>query len=174
MYHPVHESQINIDHTEYYGIFHYINFSIRNYTMSDQSLWILGYGTLPVSKQFLLDLHRIPTITLNNVPLPANIYQAVRLLYDICGIHYYHYSKYMNQTMGNMMIEYIQKAYNNHAIPYMNSYEVHGTYTPVNKSIRATMCVKIYNHQLVHLDTIRACCVYDITSVNRTISLYKI
>ena len=141
--------------------------------MDDQTIWILGYGRVTISKQFSLDLVRIPNLTINGIPLPQNIYQATRLLYDICDIHYYHYSKYMNQTLGNMMISYIQKMYKCHIIGVSQTYEVHAVYGDTKK-INATMCVQLHDDMLIQIGAMRVTCCYDINSSNTNVSLYSI
>lgn len=140
--------------------------------MSDHSIWILGYGLITISKQFYVDLPRIQGMTINNIPLTSNIYIATRLLYDICGIHYYHYSRYMNQTLGNLMIFYMKKMYSDlHLIPEKNTYEVQAWYKLNRMVIRAAMRVKLYNSDLSEINTIRISCVYNVQTNNTTISL---
>lgn len=143
--------------------------------MSDHSIWILGYGLITISKQFYVDLPRIQGMTINNIPLTSNIYIATRLLYDICGIHYYHYTRYMNQTLGNLMIFYMKKMYSDlHLIPEKDSYVVQAWYRLDKMVIRAAMRVKLYNSDLSQINTIRISCVYNVQTNNTTISLSTI
>jgi len=127
-----------------------------------ESIWIIGIGPVLVNKQFKLDLHRLyPAITFNDAILPNNIYDSIRLLYDTCGIHYYSYTKYLNQTMGNFMMEHLSKLYpNKHIIRIPHTYKVNAYYKPTEKYIDAFMDSTVLNYDTTFFCTIRCCCKY--------------
>lgn len=77
-------------------------------------VWILGHGPVLIDKQFLLDVTRLKNITLNSIPLPSNKYAATYLLF-LTGRQYYAYSRYANQTMGNMIMKKVQESF--HPLP---------------------------------------------------------
>ncbi len=105
------------------------------------SLWIIGVG--PV----LYDNH--PRLLLNDTVLPNNVYDSVRLLYNTCGRHYYRYTKYINQTMGNVIIKHLKTIYpKKHTIALTHSYKVNTYYKPCSKYIDSTLDVKILNTDL--------------------------
>lgn len=72
-------------------------------------IWVIGKGLVSIDKQFILDCPRIP-MYLNNEVLP-NQKVAIERLLDCKYAHTYF--KYMNQTLGNMIIEHL---------PYSPSY----------------------------------------------------
>jgi len=72
-------------------------------------MWVIGKGLVSIDKQFILDCERIP-MYLNNEVLP-NQKVAIERLLDCKYAHTYF--KYMNQTLGNMMMEHL---------PYSPSY----------------------------------------------------
>ena len=73
-------------------------------------VWILGEGPVVMDKQFLLDIERLPFVYLNNRLLPKNKYQASKELFHT-GPLYYSFSKFGNQTMGNMAYACVQKIF---------------------------------------------------------------
>lgn len=73
-------------------------------------IWILGKGPVLINKQFLLDIERLPFVYLNNRLLPKDKYRASKELYH-AGSLYYAFSKFGNQTMGNMAYAYLQKVF---------------------------------------------------------------
>ena len=110
------------------------------------SIWIMSYGPVLVDKQFIVDIPRLhPRVSLNENTLSNNVYNSLQYIYDICGIHYYMYTKYLNQTMGNMMIQYIQSIINLaiHIVPIHKSYIVEGVYKQVEKYIKGYLFVKL-------------------------------
>jgi len=114
-------------------------------------VWILGHGPVTIDKQFLLDIPRSKSVfTINGMPLPNNVFEAVRMLYDICHIQYFIYTKYMNQTMGNLMILYLQKIYPVETytiVPYRNTYRVDAYYTEsVRKIVGKMICRVLEDH----------------------------
>ena len=65
-----------------------------------KSLWILGHGRCFVDSQFVLDYSRV-TIFFDHAPMPSDVREGVRLLYEKLDENYYIYTKFMNQTIGN-------------------------------------------------------------------------
>lgn len=91
-----------------------------------KSLWILGYGPLLVHPQFLVDYKRLK-MTFNDVSMPSDCREGVRLLYDTLGVKYFTYTKYMNQTLGNYGYKVLKRITNNHIIVEMPSTRVHAS-----------------------------------------------
>ena len=78
--------------------------------MEETTLWIMGLGPVVVHKQFVLDIGRRQVDWfLNNKPLPLDARDALQRIYEECGNHYYSVTKYMNQTLGNMMYEHVKR-----------------------------------------------------------------
>ena len=138
------------------------------------SIWIMSYGPVLVDKQFTNDMRRLhPNITLNDIVLPKNIYESLQQIYDTCHIHYFLYTKYLNQTLGNLMTKYIQKiTYNKHILPLSHTYKVNAVYKPFTKYIQAKMLVKLIDNHLKYIKTIRIECLYSIDD-DRTIIKIK-
>lgn len=72
-----------------------------------QYIWILGLGPILVDKQFVVDYRRLK-LFLNNDPMPDDIREGLRRLYETCDNHYFSYTKYMNQTMGNCTFQMVK------------------------------------------------------------------
>lgn len=130
----------------------------------EQTVWILGHGPVTIHKQFCLDIPRSRNrFRLNGRVLPPNVYEAIRMLYETCHIQYFQYSKFMNQTLGNLMVFHLQKLYwDNIVVPSHSTYRIDAIYTSFVKHIKATMEVKLYTEDLVHVATVRCFSVYDI------------
>ena len=128
------------------------------------SLWIIGVGPVLYDNQFATDLPRLyPRLLLNDTVLPNNVYDSVRLLYNTCGRHYYRYTKYINQTMGNVIIKHLKSIYpNKHTIALTHTYKVNAYYKPCSKYIDSTLDVKILNTDLSYDHIIRCKCKYDL------------
>ena len=75
-----------------------------------QTVWIMGLGPLLVHPQFVKDIGRrsIPWY-INNIPVPKDVNDAIELIYQQVGTRYYLITKYMNQTMGNMMYHHVHR-----------------------------------------------------------------
>jgi len=105
--------------------------------------------------------------------LPKNVYRAVKILYDICGIYYFHYTRFLNQTMGNLMILHVQKLYCQHIVPKQNTYVVRAVFGTL-KQIHASIVVKLFTDDLVFISTIKITCVHDIGEETTKILLHKL
>lgn len=139
------------------------------------SLWIMAYGPVLVNKQFIVDIPRLhPRVTLNEHTLSNNVYKSLQYIYDICGIHYYMYTKYLNQTMGNMIVDYIRcLKIASHIIPIHKTYRVEGVYKQVEKYVKGNIIIKLYDHQLKYKRMIHCHCIYAIPE-NRILIKIKI
>lgn len=75
-----------------------------------QTVWIMGLGPLIVHPQFVKDIARrsVPWY-INNIPIPKDVNDAILLIYQQMGSRYYLVTKYMNQTMGNMMYHHVHR-----------------------------------------------------------------
>ena len=84
------------------------------------------------------------------------------------------YTKNLNQTMGNMMIQYIQSInLAIHIVPIHKSYIVEGVYKQVEKYIKGYLFVKLYDHRLKYKQMIHCQCIYAIPE-NRVLMKIKI
>ena len=85
----------------------YIHIHIYN---METTLWVLGTGPLIVHKQFIRDIsRRRQDWFLDDTVIPRDPRAALLLLYERCGNNYFLYSKYLNQTMGNMMFDHVKR-----------------------------------------------------------------
>ena len=71
-------------------------------------LWILGHGRILVDGQFLVDYSRLQ-LFLDDRPMPKCVRDGTKLLFERLGSDYYVFTKYMNQTLGNMCFETLRK-----------------------------------------------------------------
>lgn len=111
-----------------------------------KSLWILGYGPLLVDTQFCSDYQRV-IMTFDGAPMPADMREGVRLIYDTVGRNYYVYTKFMNQTLGNfgfMRVKGIQSC--PHIIVDMPTYRVHGF--SKDQRVQCTFCCHGFDSNL--------------------------
>lgn len=122
----------------------------------ETSLWILGYGPVLVHKQFVLDVPRC-SMRLNGLRVPKNPYDATRLIYDVCGHHYFIYSKMMNQTLGNHMVASLQRITSSYIFPVQRTYQVSALYNKDNLSISATMVITVDGKRLLCTNTYDIC-----------------
>jgi len=75
-----------------------------------ETLWVLGIGPILTASQFVKDIHRRDTRWyLDDRPIPKDPYEALRIIYEDCGTKYYMFTKYINQTLGNMMYEHVRR-----------------------------------------------------------------
>jgi len=81
-----------------------------------ENIWILGEGIAPVDKQFICDCQRM-NMKLNNKPFPNEKRSGLKRLMEECNDFYFIYSKYMNQTLGNMIVESLLPLTSDHIIP---------------------------------------------------------
>jgi hypothetical protein len=114
---------------------------------TQQIVWIVGHGPVVVHQQFCVDIRRNARFFLNGHRLSTNVYEAVRRLYETCGILYYQYSKYMNQTMGNAMMCHLQNVFSNcYVVPLQHTYYVKAQYTINRRTIHACMTVRLVEY----------------------------
>ncbi len=128
------------------------------------SIWIVGVGPVLYDKQFATDLPRLyPRQSLNDTILPMDVYDSIRLIYEVCGTQYYRYTKYINQTMGNVIIKHLKSIYpNKHTIALTHTYKVNAYYKPCSKYINATLDANILNMDLSYDHTISCKCKYNL------------
>jgi hypothetical protein len=139
------------------------------------SIWIVGVGPVLYDKQFATDLPRLyPRQSLNGTVLPKDVYDSIRLIYEVCGTQYYRYTKYINQTMGNTMMTHLRKLYpNKHIIAIRGSYKVNAYYKPCSKYIDSTLDVKILNTDLSYHHTIGCKCKYDLDDSRVLVKIHR-
>ena len=93
-------------------------------------LWVIPYGPLIVDKQFVVDYNRLK-LRFDNEFMDTDIRLGVRRLYEVLGSQYYIYTKFMNQTMGNMGLQMLRNiTIEQHLIPISSSFRVYGSSLP--------------------------------------------
>lgn len=134
-----------------------------------KSVWVLGEGPVTVDKQFLTDYKRV-NMTLNSKPMPRDTREGIRLLYDTCGTKYYMYTKYMNQTVGNMAIEILRKMYPHaHIVATKNSFVVEA-YTRPHR-VRCRLICNLHNDDLSVAGNVLVTLTFDLDSYLTTITV---
>lgn len=110
-----------------------------------QFVWIVGHGPVLVHKQFCVDIPRNRRFRLNGRLLSTDVYTSVQHIYETCNIHYYQYTKWMNQSMGNFMVQELQRLFADVCIvPIPYTYSVYGVYDKgISMYIDATMGVRL-------------------------------
>ena len=126
---------------------------------TQEQLWIVGHGMITTYRQFRTDIQRARRMTINGRHLPPDVYAAVLILYETCGIRYYQYTKYMNQTMGNLIMFRLLQIYGDMIlVPDSRSYTISACYTPVEQSIVSTLTVNVYDTLMrVHITMLSSC-----------------
>ena len=110
------------------------------------TLWVLGTGPLVVHKQFVRDIsRRRQDWYLNDTPIPRNARAALLLLYEQCSIDYFIYSKYINQTMGNMMFDHVRRLHWNDYMRAAPGSYVIKAYTGNKRLITAAILFILYD-----------------------------
>ncbi len=110
------------------------------------TLWVLGTGPLVVHKQFVRDIgRRRQDWYLDNTPIPRDARSALLLLYEQCDIDYFIYSKYINQTMGNMMFDHVKRLHWNDYIRARPGSYVIRAYTRNKRLITAAIEFVLYD-----------------------------
>lgn len=129
----------------------------------EHQIWILGHGPVIIHSQFVRDIPRSKNrFRLNGFILPDNPFLSSSLLYDTCGIHYFQYTKYMNQTMGNLLMSHLQRIYANVIVPCQDTYRIDATYTQEKKEISCQLIVRIMTDDLRTIHRIHCRCTYNI------------
>lgn len=130
---------------------------------TQEQLWIIGHGMITTHRQFRTDIPRTRRVTINGRRIPREVYAAVLMLYETCGIRYYQYTKYMNQTLGNLTVARLQQVYGDMVVvPDSRSYAIAACYTPVEQSIVATLTVMVYDISMHVHDTMLSSCKLDL------------
>lgn len=115
---------------------------------TQQIVWIVGHGPVVVHHQFCVDIRRNARFFLNGQRLPTDVYEAVRRLYETCGIHYYQYSKYMSQIMGSTMMCHLQRLFCNcYVVPLQHTFYIKAQYTSNRRSVHAYMVARLVEYE---------------------------
>lgn len=142
--------------------------------MEELTVWIMGIGPVLSNQQFIKDIgRRSVNWYLNNRPLPWNDRDALQRLYEECGNKYYIFSKYINQTMGNMMYEHVKRMHWKDAIVQVpNTYVINATSKPCNK-IFAEIYFNLFDENLKLCGKIHVISLFDIDVNQTTIKVRK-
>lgn len=137
------------------------------------TVWIMGLGPVLVHKQFVLDIGRrfVPWY-LNGYPIPLEVRPAIQRIYEDCGNKYFIFSKYINQTLGNLMADHVRRMHwRQHVVPVPNSYIISAKSGTTNQ-IKATITFKLYDINLKDSGNIDVMCIFNIDK-NETIIIIK-
>lgn len=113
-------------------------------TMDKGIIWILGHGPVHIDHQFEVDIPR-QSCYINNIQLPKDKTDAIRILYEICGIHYYKYTKFLNQSMGNMILKYLRRIEGGILVPVRHSYKVYAFCNNNKNIVKGKINVRVYD-----------------------------
>ena len=142
--------------------------------MSEEiTLWILGLGPVIVNNQFVKDIgRRQVNWYLNGHCIPKEPRKALQRVYEDCGDKYYLFTKYINQTLGNMMYEHIKRMYwqHGHICQVSNSYVISAISNNGN-IIKAKIQFDLYDWQFKRSNNIGVLCKYDIDKNETTIKV---
>ncbi len=132
-------------------------------------VWVLGHGPVVIHKQFRIDVHRcVGKLQLNGALLPGNVYAATRIIFETCEHYYYIYTKYMNQTIGNMIVEHLHSIFENAIVPVQSSYRIHAVYKKDRKVLVGHLDVCIVEEE-TKLCTLVCNCIYDVVHDKKVI-----
>lgn len=136
--------------------------------MSEEiTVWILGLGPVLVHQQFIKDISRRQVNWyLNGHCIPTEPRTALQRIYEDCGDKYYIFSKYINQTMGNMMYDHIKRMHwQGHVIPVKNTYIISAISNQQENSIKAKIHFDLFDLEFKRSNTI---CVVSMYNINKT------
>lgn len=118
-------------------------------------LWILGHGRVMVHQQFLVDYKRL-TLFFDGNEMPCDVRDGVMLLLEKTGNMYYKFLKFMNQTIGNMAFEQLQKVTtDDHLVVRGRTFTVSAFSRPRSKVVCSFQCTG-YNKMLLQTRLYRA------------------
>lgn len=127
------------------------------------TLWVLGTGPLVVHKQFVRDIsRRRQDWYINDTPIPRNARTALLLLYELCDCHYFIYSKYINQTMGNMMFDHVKRLHWNDYMRAAPGSYIIKAYTTNKRLITACIMFYLYDENMIRSGSIYVRSWFDI------------
>lgn len=133
-------------------------------------MWILGEGPCMVHRQFLTDYKRIP-MYLDGTKMPDCPREGVRLLMEKAKQKYYMYTKYMNQTVGNMSMDVVKSMYPNlHLIQMKNSFRINAE-TLESQSVTASLMFQVYSKDLALVGCVSLTMRFDLTTYTTSIVL---
>jgi len=131
--------------------------------MEERTLWIMGLGPVVVHKQFTKDIgRRNVDWYINNKAIPWDKRDALLLVYEECGDKYFIISKYLSQTMGNMMYEHVSRMHwNGPIVPIRDTYIIKA-YSKTYHRVHASIDLNLLDHKLRPCATIHVSSVIDI------------
>ena len=143
--------------------------------MEEITLWIMGLGPVVVNHQFVKDIYRRNIHwTIDDIDIPLDPRDALELLYDYCGNKYYLFSKYMNQTMGNMMFEHVRQMHWRGVIRQVrDSYIIDALTKPTNV-IYAQILFDLYDDCLKHCGRIHVISCMNLDKNQTTIKVKRV
>lgn len=143
--------------------------------MEEITLWIMGLGPVVVNQQFIKDISRRNVHwTLDNTDIPLDPRDALELLYDQCHNKYYIFSKYINQTMGNMMFEHVKKMHWKGNITQVRNSYIIDAFTKPSNVIYAQILFDLYDNSLKRCGRIHVFSYIDIDNNQTVIKVNRV
>ena len=141
----------------------------------ETSIWVVGVGPIIVNRQFLVDIgRRAVEWYLNGKSIPKDPRDALLLLYEDCGEKYYLFSKYMNQTMGNLMYEHVQRMHWSGAMSQVtDTYKIYA-FSGKKNMIKAHLDLDLFDETLKRCGKLRVVSEFDIDKDTTLISVKKL
>ena len=139
-----------------------------------ETRWILGLGPVIVDDQFIKDIGRRSVHWyLNNKPLSKDPRDALLRIYENCGNKYYQFTKYISQTMGNMMYSHVkQMHWKGTMMQQPNTYVIRA-YTKPNH-VYASIHFDLYDEQLRRCGEVRVVSMIDLDTDQTRISVKRL
>jgi len=141
----------------------------------ETSIWIVGVGPVLVNRQFLVDIgRRRVDWYLNGRTIPKDPRDALLLLYEYCGDKYYLFSKYINQTMGNLMYIHVQRMHWSGTMSQVpDTYKVYA-FSNKKNMIKAHLDLDLFDENLKRCGKLRVVSEFDIDKDTTVIQVKKL
>ena len=139
-----------------------------------ETRWILGLGPVIVDDQFIKDIGRRSVHWyLNNKPLSKDPRDALLRIYENCGNKYYQFTKYISQTMGNMMYSHVHQMHWKGTMMQRPDTYIIRAYTNPNR-VYASIHLDLYDEQLRRCGEVRVVSMIDLDTDQTRISVKRL
>ena len=140
--------------------------------MSKTTVWVMPIGPLTVHPQFVKDIERRSVEWyINDISIPKDVNDALQLLYEQCGNHFYMVTKYMNQTMGNMMYSHIHRMHWHGIICQVKDTFVIKAYVGAKNRIYASIGLELFDDKFRVCKRIRVVSMLNMDNCETIISI---
>lgn len=139
-----------------------------------ETRWILGLGPVIVDEQFIKDIGRRSVHWyLNSNPLSKNPMKALLRIYEDCGNKYYQFTRYISQTMGNMMYSHVHQMHWKGVMMQQPDTYVIRAYTKPNR-VYASIHLDLYDERLRRCGELRVVSMIDLDTDQTRISVKRL